>query len=614
MDTPGDILHIDIETYSPVDLKRFGVYAYSEHPDFLILMAAWSLNGAPVQLAIGDRDIWNIPGLWDSAVTKVAHNAQFERVCLSRFAGLPVDEFLPPEEWVDTQAIAAELGYPQKLEHLAKALGGEQKDTAGTLLINIFCKPNRKKARTLPEEKPDKWEQFCDYCVQDVATLIDVDRIMGGWPTDKERRAWEVDQHINDRGIKLDTAMARLASESAAANEKEQIAEFIRISGVENPGSLPQVHSWLQSRGSSLPNLKRETVEQALASTSIPPDVRQALELRQDLALVASKKFSSALQTVSPDGRLRGSFKFFGAHTGRWSGRGTQLHNLTRAHMKSDDHVEAAVLDLEAGFGADPQTLKALVRAMFIGPFVVSDYSAIEARVLAWLAHEKWALDAFNAGRDIYTETAQRMSSPSNQMDRAQGKVAVLALGYNGGVESLRAMGFTGTDNDGWELVRQWRKANPSIVRMWAQLEEAFCRGTGSAGRIQVEKDGKSRMLRLPSGRCIHYHNVSAKPAPKGRRLITMDDPRYGRGQTYGGRLTENVTQAVARDILSEALVRLHDFGHHVVGHVHDEVLVDQQPGSTPETVSEVMCIPPRWAKGLPIGSEGFVSKRYKKG
>lgn len=636
MQLPGK-LYIDIETYSGADLRKVGAYVYSEHPEFEILMAAWALDDAPVQVAIGWEAINAIPYLWDDRVPKVAHNAQFERVCFSaawaRSCGNPTHgTYLNPEDWIDTQALAAEWGYPQGLDALAKALGVEEKDTAGTRLISLFCKPvnrgARKGKRNLPEDYPEDWAAFVEYCRQDVVTLRAVEQKLGSWPTPAEAEAYYTDQRINDRGMPVDVDMAAIAVQVAEDNRMLQEIEFTNLTGVQNPGSGPQVMAWLAAQRVPLPNLQKETIETALQG-SLPTKVRQALELRQELALVAAKKYTAAIARTSPDGRLRGGFKFFGAHTGRWAGSGVQMQNLPSAtltcscqqctddpkHPGAFNHVEgviaAAVLDLKLGLGADAHTLKALVRAMFVGPFTVVDYAAIEARVVAWLAGEEWALQAFRDGRDIYVETAERMGG----LTRKEGKVAVLALGYNGGVNSLRVMGAEGDDDKLQYLVNQWRGANPAIVGLWHAMDHAFKFGGPVGDRLYVEKDGTDRLLRLPSGRAIVYHDVRLGWVEKwGKRVqqASFADPKPGapRTSTYGGRLVENVTQAVARDVLAEALVRLDGAGWPVVGHVHDEILV---LGKNQPAITRQMTVTPKWAAGLPIDGAGFVCARYRK-
>lgn len=609
-------LYLDLETYSTQDLKKVGVYRYVEDPEFQILICTWSYNGGPVQICFSAEDINSLPGLHDPDTVKVAHNAAFDRVALSRHLGFPVGRYLPPSQWRDTMAVASILGLPKSLDKLTKFLKVSEKDGAGTRLINWFCKPNPKTGeRRLPEDHPEKWEQFCDYALQDTASLVEVDAKMGSaWPIESERQAWITDQVINDRGIRVDRKMALAAARAAEENERGHVARIVELSDgeIENPNSLPQLTNWLTEQGVKLPNLRSETVEQALAG-NVPPAVREVLLLRQELALTTSKKYGAALGAMNSDKRLRGMFNYFGAHTGRWSGRRVQLQNLARATLPSDDHVDAAIFDLLTGFGADSETLKRLIRSMFVGPFVVSDYSAIEARVIAWLAGEEWVLQAFRDGRDIYVETAKAMSTPGNVLSRFEGKVAVLALGYNGGANSLFAMGYEGNEEAAWDLVKKWRKANRSIVRFWTDLELAFCKGEGTVGRIRVESKGSTRKLVLPSGRAIYYRQVSVKPGGNGLRDITFFDDTYGRSSTYGGRLAENVTQAVARDMLSESLSRLETAGLPVVGHVHDEVIVEAGEEEV-ERVNSILCDLPDWAEGFPIDAEGFTSYRYKKG
>lgn len=619
-------LYVDIETFSSRDVRQVGAYAHAEAPDFLILMAGWALDDDPVQVETDPARLLQLPGLLDPEVRKVAHNAQFERACYSSALGMPVGTYVDPAEWDDTMASAAAQGWPAKLDQLAKALGCTPKDTAGTRLINIFSKPNRQGRRVLPEEKPEQWQEFVDYCRQDVETLREVDRKLGRLPTRRERTLYVVDQHINDRGILVDVPLARRAHKAAGMNAVGHELEAARLTGLANPNSNPQMTGWLQARlgKAAVPNLQRETVEGLLAS-DLDPTTRRVLELRQELALVAAKKYTAALNQVSADGRLRGQLRYHGAHTGRWTGRGVQVHNLPREQFTKkvgekkvhDLFAEgAAIMDLRLGLGAEPRHLKALVRSMFLGPMCVADYASIEARVLAWWAGEQWALDAFSLGRDIYVETANRMSTPGHQLTRSQGKVAVLALGYNGGINSLRVMGAEGTDDELQRLVWQWREANPAIIGAWKQLEAKFVSGGAVGEHLRVERHGNDRHIVLPSGRRLVYHGVTTRWVQTEygrRRRVYFKDYRYNGAltDTYGGRLAENVTQAIARDVLGEALVRLHRAGLRPVAHVHDEILVE---GTELDRVIDLMVRTPSWGEGLPIDAEGFTCDRYRKG
>lgn len=633
-------VYVDIETYSSVDLPKYGVYRYAESPDFRVLMAAWSVEGGPVTVQTDQDEIAKTLWDWldqDEDVQLVAHNAQFERVCFSRLLGLPVGSYLTPTKFHDTQAVAAEYGYPSSLDNLARWLGGEQKDTAGTSLINIFCKPNRKGERTLPEDRPEKWLDFIEYCMQDVVTLIDVDRQLGDFPTETERQVFYADQVINDRGIRIDVDMARLAAEAAEDNRMAQEVRVMQLTGISNPGSQPQFLKWCQQAISPrIRNLQAETIARLVAHPKLNPVQREVLELRQELALVASKKFDSALMSVSSDGRLRGTMKFFGAHTGRWAGKGTQPHNLPREaftytdengkEQHDKDAENAAILDLLMGNGASSLELKKLVRPLFYVDGAVVDYRSIEAMVTPWLAGEQWPLDAFRAGRDIYVETANRMGG----LTRAQGKVAVLALGFQGGINSLKVMGGRGTDTELQHMVEVWRRANPNIVRLWRKLQEALADADETpmpvGEHLYASRDpfnDEIFMLHLPSGRALVYHGMRWEAYkvqdPRTKRMKRKEGWRYDdpkkvgmRIGTYGGRLTENVTQATARDLLAEALVRLIQRGYKPIAHVHDEGLVE---GATNwHEISDVMCELPEWAEGLPVDGDGFITDRYRKG
>lgn len=608
------LLYIDIETRSRTDLKKLGVYKYVEDFDFYIMMAGWSI-GEGTKVAVGEEEILRIPGLLDPSVPKVAHNAQFERVCLST-----LDECLrDPAQWVDTASIAAEHGYPVSLEAAASALGAEPKDSAGTRLINLFCKPRKDGGWNGADTHPEEWLDFLLYCEQDVETLIDVHARLGGWPTEVERLVWIADQRINDRGMRIDTELASLAQAVSFQNTEAMKFQVTELTGLANPGSVQQMMAWAKEVGLNLPDMQKETIAAALEGY-LHPDHREVLELRQELALAAASKYTAALERVSPDERVRGSFRFFGAHTGRWTGQGVQPQNLPREAFKTEVEQDEAILNLKLGEGTTQLELKKLVRPLFLGPLTVVDYASIEARVVAWLANEEWALQAFRDGRDIYVETASRMSTPSTPLTRFQGKVAVLALGYNGGVNSLRAMGAEGNEEELFRLVQVWRRANPRIVKLWEVMGDAVESGGRVGPHIRISRRGSTMKMHLPSGRAITYHEVKWE-----RYVVIVDgkrvhkegwryaDPKRGGARigTYGGRLVENATQAIARDVLAEALVRLEEAGYAVVGHVHDEVIVESEDL---QNIERLMLQQPRWAKGLPLDAEGFVTDRYRKG
>lgn len=637
-------LNLDIETYSSVDLKKFGVYAYTASPDFKILMCGWGLDDDPITVATSEWDIYNIPGLWDNDVLKVAHNAPFERVCFSEMARRQLDlepyEYLPPEHWHDTAAMAALKGYPRSLEGAAKALGGELKDSAGTRLINLFCKPQRAfnyERAYLPEEKPKEWAEFIEYCRQDVVTHRDVHRKLGGWPEDdRERQVFLTDQRINDRGIKLNVELAKKGFAARTRNNGIAGREIITLTGANTPGSLAHIKRWLADRGCDIPDMKAPTIEAWLKKPGLDPGVRRVLVLRQELGLTAPQKYEVALGSVLGDGRVRGQFMYHGAHTGRWTSRGMQLHNLPRYSFKSDLEDEEAArrevllktlmaqLDLLLDLGeTSTDDLKRLVRSVLVGPFTIVDYSAIEARVLAWLAGEEWVLQAFRDGLDLYVVQAEKMTTPTKKMERRDGKIAVLALGYQGAIGSLQAMGAEGTDEELLPLVRAYRESVPNIVAFWADVEDAFRRGGEvGAGFVNIEKtgrDGRDRTVHLPSGRDIVYHGfkmvtrtVKTKYGEKKKLMPSFIDPRSGfRSTTYGGRLVENMTQAVARDVMADAMVRLDAAGYEIVAHVHDEVVVE---GTDEAGVLSLMTEMPDWATGMPIGGESFTAPFYIKG
>lgn len=615
----GRGLWLDIESFSSRELTETGVYAYTEAPDFEILMCAWSPHPEEEpDLYVGQDAIADIPGLFDPKVPKIAHNAPFERICFSRLADLPVGQYLDPEMFIDTEILAAEFGLPRKLAKLAVALGAEEKDSAGTRLINTFCKLNRGR-RIMPEEKPVEWQEFQDYCVQDVRALIDCHRRLPDLSTPDEIRFWHVDQRINDRGIRPDLEFAPQAIEADVANRLDGEIELREILQINNANSVPQIRTGLAGIGLEVPNLQAETLEDLLDSEDLDARQRRALELRQELSLVAAKKYQTVLNSVCADGRLRGQFRFFGAHTGRWSSWGVQVQNLPKAKihnwMKTPETseelefhqdsilAEAAILDLLLGKGADSVTLRALVRKLFFIDGAVVDYASIEARILAWIANEEWKQDAFRNNRDLYVENATRMGP---QYTRAQGKIAELALGYNGSIHSLRNMGATGTDAELKAIVDAWRAASPITVRFWKKVERAFRDGGRVGDHVHVERDGSSRFIVLPSGRRLVYHGVSSR---QGR--LVFDDPKGYKTDTYGGRLTENIVQAIARDILAEALVRLEQAGYPVIWHVHDEAMVEQM--GVLDEVTRIMVELPEWADGLLLAAEGYETRRYRK-
>lgn len=644
-----DVLWLDIETYSPVDLAKCGVYKYTEHPDWRILMCSWALNNGEVQRAEGHEEIRAIPGLFDRKVLKIAHNASFERVNLSR---LKRRGFLPPEQFFDTAALARAWGLPASLKDFALALGAEEKDEAGTWLINLFSKPSRKGERVTAEEKPDDWAAFGAYCDQDVETMRDAaKRLARDFPRG-ERAVYEVDQRINDRGVCVDTALAQAAERCFKDNRAEALKEIAKIAGVDNGNSVAQLRTWLKGRGVDTEDLRKDTVKELLEG-ELPDDVRRVLALRQECAVSAAAKFTAAIRATNGDGRLRGTMQYFGASTGRFAGRLIQFQNLARDGFKAagggyDTGAEEAAVGrlLEGGSVPSPE-LKKLIRPLLMGPFVVCDYSSIEARVMAWLTGEQWMIDAFRNDEDIYVATAAKLGGPEKGFDRQHGKVASLALQYRGGIGAMIAMGGRNilpknTPEDVLrkrlqEIVNIWRAQSPAVRRFWAQLERILGTGGGvDTGLVSIEVKGQDRYVWLPSKRPIVYRGLTRRwkqpldvdGTPLGpARLVPHvlntggDRARVPYKPLHGGIITENIVQAVARDILVAALRRLEEAGWPVVTHIHDEVVceIPADKRSLSETelvaeVSEIMCRPPYWADDdLVIKAAGYTCRRYHK-
>lgn len=647
-----DLLWIDIETYSPVDLAKAGVYKYTEHPDWRILMCSWALNDGEVQRAEGHEAILAIPGLFDKKVLKVAHNASFERINLSRLKSRK--KFLPPEQFFDTAALARAWGLPASLKDFALALGAEEKDEAGTRLINLFSKPSRKGERVTKEEKPEDWAAFGAYCDQDVETMRQAaKRLDCGFPR-MEDFVYDEDQRINDRGVRVDVELARAAERCFKDNRAEALKEIEKIAGVDNGNSVAQLRAWLRSRGVDTEDLRKDTVKELLEG-DLPDDVRRVLVLRQECAVSAAAKFTAAIRATNDDGRLRGTMQYFGASTGRFAGRLIQFQNLARDGFKKpgpdggyDTQAEEAAVGrlLEGGSVPSPE-LKKLIRPLLMGPFVVCDYSSIEPRVLAWLSGEQWMIDAFNNNEDIYVATAAKLGGPERGFDRQHGKTCTLSCGYAGGVGAMLKMGGRnimpkGTPEDILrkelrKIVTNWRDKSPAVRRFWSQLERIINTGGGvDTGLVSIEVKGQDRYVWLPSKRPIVYRGLTRRwrqpldvdGTPLGpARLVPHvlntggDRARVPYKPLHGGIITENIVQAVARDILVQALRNLEEAGWPVVTHIHDEVVCeipedkrDLSEDALITEVSEIMCRPPYWADDdLVIKAAGYTCQRYHK-
>lgn len=646
-----DVLWLDIETYSPVDLAKCGVYKYTEHPDWRILMCSWALGNGEVHRAEGHEAILAIPGLFDRKVLKIAHNASFERVNLSR---LKRRGFLPPEQFFDTAALARAWGLPASLKDFALAVGAEEKDEAGTRLINLFSKPNRKGERVTKEERPEDWAAFGAYCDQDVETMRDAAKMLGRDFPRGERAVYEADQRINDRGVRVDTALAEAAERCFKDNRAEALKEIAKIAGVDNGNSVAQLRAWLKERGVDTEDLRKDTVKELLAG-ELPDDVRRVLTLRQECAVSAAAKFTAAIRATNDDGRLRGTMQYFGASTGRFAGRLIQFQNLARDGFKKpgpdggyDTQAEGLAVDRLLSGGSVPSPeLKKLIRPLLMGPFVVCDYSSIEPRVLAWLAGEQWMLNAFHNGEDIYVATAAKLGGPEKGFDRQHGKLMTLSCGYRGGVGAALKMGGRnimpkGTPEDILRkelqaIINNWRDKSPAVRRFWAQLERILGTGGGvDTGLVSIEVKGQDRYVWLPSKRPIVYRGLTRRwkqpldvdGTPLGpARLVPHvlntggDRARVPYKPLHGGIITENIVQAVARDILVRALRNLEEAGWPVVTHIHDEVVCEipadkrtLDEDALVAEVSEIMCRPPYWADDdLVIKAAGYTCRRYHK-
>ena len=653
------IMFIDFETYSPVNLKDCGAYPYMASPDFrpLIMTYRYGVDGE-TKIAQGEAEIkWALRGLNEREhVTFVAHNANFERLVLSRIFDYAPGTFIPPERFIDTMAMGRSLGFPGSLADLSRALHVEEKDSAGTALIQMFCVPSKKTGRAAtPEERPEEWAAFCRYAVQDVDTMVEVYQALitryGGFPKG-EREVWNADQRINDRGILVDAELAVRCMDIAAVVKDLHLQRMGFISGLANPNSTAQVLAWVNRRlvevgvmdgqndipvfkdtGAPLKSVDKSSVAYLLSRTDLPRDVRTFLEERAASNAASVAKFKAMTNRLGVGNRVRGTIQYFGAHTGRWAGRGVQLQNLPSVTAGGDEATQAFVYRVmnEPAENFSISELKPLIRGALMAPsgqtLTVCDYSAIEARVLAWLAGEEWVLEAFRAGRDIYIETAARMFHvPYEEAKplRKKGKVAVLALGYGGGINALKAMGAEGTDAELEEIKQTYRAANPRIAKFWADMDRAMRNRSGRVGEyITVHPRANGLVtIKLPSGRELFYHKLHFRTVSKFDKEVEalhFLDPKSHRAviPTYGGRLTENVTQAVARDVLAHALVNLDKENVAVVAHVHDEVIAEG--GVTVERMKELMGagvgnpLAPPWADGLPLAAEGYYCARYRK-
>lgn len=640
-------LSLDIETYSSVDLRKSGVYPYAESDDFEILLFAYAFNDDPV-VCIDLAQDEQLPdkvaqALTDPEILKTAFNANFERTCIAKHFKVETD----PRQWECTAVHALTLGLPGYLAGAAKALKmDEQKDTAGTALINYFSKPckptkvNEGRTRNLPEHDMDRWEQYKYYNIQDVV----VERAMKNkmskfYPSDFEQRLWTLDQDINDRGIYLDGGLVENAIACDTGSRKRLMAEAKEITGLSNPNSVAQLQKWMADQGTETDNLRAETVTRLIGETD-NPEVKRVLQIRQEMSKTSIKKYQAMENARCDDGRIRGLMQFYGANrTGRWAGRLVQVQNLPRNVMEYDD-LDAARNLLKAGdfdvmevlYERVPDVLSQLIRTGLIpkpgNRFIVSDFSAIEARVIAWFAGEQWRLDVFNGHGKIYEASAAQMFDvPIEDVTREsglrdKGKVAELALGYQGAVGALKQMGAEamGMSEDEMAMItKTWRAANPNIVKFWYDVGGAALKAVRDRTVEKLQHgltfsvEAGILFIRLPSGRRLAYPRPTIEKNKFDRDAIHFDGAR-SRESTYGGKLVENIVQATARDCLAESLIRLDDAGYEIVFHVHDEAVIEAEKGmGSLKEVEDIMGQPLEWAPGLPLGAEGFETHYYMK-
>ena len=640
-------LFVDIETFSSVDISKSGAFKYIESPDFEIILIAYAWDDGPVyllDLSLQQEELLDIKdALMDPNVVKVAHNSAFERAAFTRWMGRD----MPPEQWMDTMILAAYNGLPMSLDAAGAALQlKDQKIKEGTALISYFCKPckptisNKGRTRNLPEHAPDKWERFCEYCRRDVEVCQTIYQKLSRYPvTDLERQVWALDARINERGVLVDMDLAQAAIDVDEAFKAEHLDELRKLTGLDNPNSVSQLKAWLEGVGLSCESLNKAIVSD-LKKIATDPTTRRVLELRSLLGKTSTKKYEAMVNAAGADHRVRGITQYYGAaRTGRWAGRLVQLQNLPQNHLDRIGEVREIVRAkdlelLELLYDSVPDVLSQLIRTALVAKeghtFLVSDYAAIEARVIAYLAGEKWRMDVFAQGGDIYCSSASQMFKVPvvkhgvNGHLRQKGKVAELACGYGGGVSALKAFGADKmglTEAEMQDIVTQWRAASPTIPKLWRDVEKAAKRALENPGRsfaipcgVKYFKDADALRCKLPSGRILTYWGArldnDGSICFMGQNQTTRKWEKTG---TWGGKLVENIVQAVARDCLAVAMIRLDQAGYGIVFSVHDEVIVEAPIGSRWEDVAEIMGQPIDWAPGLLLRGDGYETKFYMK-
>lgn len=647
------ILSIDIETFSSVSLKKCGVYAYCESPDFEILLFGYAFDDEPVQVidltVCGGLPKEIIDALQDSEIVKSAYNANFERTCLHAYTGLE----MPPEQWRCTAVLARELGLPSSLADVGAVIGlpeDKQKLKTGEALIKYFsipCTPtkvNGNRTRNLPEHAPDKWAMYIEYNQRDVETEREIRKRLSRFRViETEQTLWEIDQRINDRGVGVDIVFAKRAIEIDKIIKARLFEQAQELTGLDNPKSTAQLKSWIEeTSGVEVASLNKKEIS-SVRETVNNDDVDQMLDIRAGLSKTSTEKYNAMIRTVCDDGRIRGLTLFYGAsRTGRWAGRLVQMQNLPQNKMPEQDLntarqlVKAGDLEtLEMLYDDVSGTLSQLIRTAFVPrkgcTFIVADFSAIEARVIAWLAGEQWRLDVFNTHGKIYEASAEQMfhlppgSVKKGDPMRQKGKIAELALGYGGSVGALKSMGALAmglSESELKPLVYSWRAANKNITKFWWDVDAAAKTTINThtpsylPHDIAFTKKGSLLRLRLPSGRELSY----VKP------MVINDDITYegtvqktnrrGRIESYGPKLVENIVQAVARDCLAVTMTKVEALGYPVVFHVHDELICEvpsEKAEQALKDVLEIMATPIPWAPGLPLKGDGYQCEYYRK-
>ena len=642
-------LSIDIETYSSTDLKKSGVYRYVEAPDFAVLLFGYSVDGSPVRivdLACGEvipSEI--VSALTDETVTKWAFNAAFERICLSRHLGLPTGEYLDPSSWKCSMVWSATMGLPLSLEGVGAVLGLEkQKLTEGKDLIKYFCQPcaptktNGGRTRNLPRHAPDKWFAFKSYNLRDVEVEMAIQAKLANFTVPES--VWDeyhIDQEINDRGVALDMELVHQAIAMDGRSRAELTQAMQSLTALENPNSVAQMKAWLSDNGLETETLGKKAVAEMIKNA--PKELQDVLMLRQQLAKSSVKKYQAMEAAVCADGRARGMFQFYGANrTGRWAGRIIQLQNLPQNHL--EDLSEARSLVRVGDFDAIemlyedvPDTLSQLIRTAFVAQdnrkLLVADFSAIEARVIAWFAGEEWRQEVFAEGKDIYCASASQMFGVPvekhgvNGHLRQKGKIAELALGYGGSVGALKAMGAIemGLEEEELQpLVNAWRQANPNIVKFWwavdrAAMDAVRYRETTETHGITFTYKSGMLFITLPSGRKLAYVKPKIGENQFGGECITYEGvggtKKWERINSYGPKFVENIVQATARDILCYAMKTLRNCS--IIMHIHDEIVIEADRRMSLEAVCEQMGRTPPWAEGLQLRADGYETEFYKK-